>query len=445
MSPADAGAALRTDALIDHGLIRAWLAWGLLWLLVFPSLGVVLAVKFTHPGVLDGQPWLSFGRLRPVHVNGIVWGAFSTLFIGLAHYVVPRLCGVRLWQARWSHPLLWVWNLNVAAGSLLLLLGGNRGWEVGEYPLPTALVFLLVLLTLTVQFLVTIARRADRPLSVSLWYLIGAFLWTDFTLVLLVVGPDRLTGADTAAWPALFTHSIMGLWITPAGHGLVYYFLPASVQRSLYSRRLALVGFWWLAFVYPFVGVHHYLTSPPAGRMEIIGVVLSMMLVVPLWTVLQNVFGTLRGAWPGVGRNLPATLLVTGSLVYLAGGVQASVERLRVPSLPVPSGDFVTAHAHITIFGTFVLWALAGTLHVWPRIAGPPRGLVLATSGSCLVILAVATMLVILTLQSLPPEVTGHSVDTMRSYRWARMLGGVAAVLGLSLLVLPLARSVRRA
>src|SRR3989442_15334838 len=141
MQPSDASAAaLRNDALIDRGLIRTWLGGGFAWLLVFPTLGAVVSTKFNFPESLGGVPWLSFGGRRRIHVNGVIGGAFWTLFIGLCHYVAPRLCGVRLWAERWSHGLLWVWNLNLALGSLLLAAGFNRGWEAGEYPLITATV-----------------------------------------------------------------------------------------------------------------------------------------------------------------------------------------------------------------------------------------------------------------------------------------------------------------
>ncbi|MGH7326214.1 MAG: cbb3-type cytochrome c oxidase subunit I, partial [Candidatus Rokuibacteriota bacterium] len=362
--------ALPADALIDRELVRAWLAWGFVWLLVFPTLGAVVVVKFSDPGFLDGVPWLSFGRLLPVHVNGVIWGAFSTLFIGLAHYLVPRLCGARLWQERWSRPLLWVWNLNIGVGSLLLLLGSNRGWEVGEYPLATVIVLLLVLLALTVQFLATIGRRTEPTLYVSLWYLMAAFVWTDVNLVLLILGPLSIPGISNAAWHGLFIHSIVGLWITPAGYVLVYYFLPASVRTPISSHALALVGFWSLALFYPLVGIHAYLEVPIAEWARTTAFVSSLLLVVPAWTVLQNVFGTMSGASVALRRNLPAKLLITGSLVYLGGCLQSTVEALRVLQPPTHFTDFVVAHPEVTIVGTFVLWALAGVLYVWPRITG---------------------------------------------------------------------------
>src|SRR3989475_6683046 len=159
----------RNDELINADLVRKWLAWGLAWLLFSPTIGVLISTKFNYPGFLGDTAWLTFGRMRPIHVNGVIWGGFSTLFIGLCHYVVPRLTGVRIWQERWSYGLLWVWNLNLAVVVILLALGWNRGWEAGELPLVNVIVTLLALLQLTVQFLMAIRSRRWLTLYVSLW------------------------------------------------------------------------------------------------------------------------------------------------------------------------------------------------------------------------------------------------------------------------------------
>src|SRR5437870_9290935 len=180
-------ASSRNDELIDADLIRKWLACGLGWLLLFPTIGAFISTKVNYPTFLGDVSWLTFGRLRPMHVNGVIWGAFSTLFIGLCYYIVPRLTGVRVWGERWSHGLLWVWNLNLAAAVVLLALGWNRGCEAGELPLLNVGVTVLALLLLTPQLLMTIIQPRQPPLFVSLWYLIWAFIWTDVNLVLLML------------------------------------------------------------------------------------------------------------------------------------------------------------------------------------------------------------------------------------------------------------------
>jgi cytochrome c oxidase cbb3-type subunit 1 len=388
-----------------------------------------------------------------VHTNGVVWGAFSTLFIGLCHWVVPRLCGTRLWREGWSRPLLLVWNVNLIVAMLLLLAGWNRGWELGELPLGNVLVILGVMLALTVQMLMTIRQRRETPLYVSLWYLIAALVWTDANLVLLLVGPGHLPGINNAAWHGLYIHYVVGLWITPAGYVLIYYFLPASVRAPIYSHKLSLIGFWSLAFFYPFVGIHHYLYSPIADWAETIAIVSSMMLIVPVWTVLQNFFGTMLGQWRDLGRNLPAKFLIVGSVLYLAGCFQGSVEALRSIQEPTHFTDFVVAHSHLTIFGTFILWSVAGVLYVWPRLAGAPlASFRLANWGFWLIALGIGSMAVVLSAQGLQQGFMlmagAEFLDTVvaiKPYWWVRTLTGLSMDVGMSFVVLALMKtSLRR-
>lgn len=221
------------------------------------------------------------------------------------------------------------------------------------------------------QFIATIAKGVDRQLYVSAWYLIAAFVWTVLNLVLgSLILPFFITGINSAAFHGLFIHYIVGLWITPAGYVLIYYFLPASVQTPIYSHKLSLIGFWSLALFYPFVGIHHYLYSPIADWAETLAIITSMLLIVPVWTVLQNFFGTMVGQWHKFGRNLPAKFLIMGSLMYLIGCFQGSTEALRSLQQPTHFTDFVISHSHLTIFGTFVVWAIAGLVYVWPKLCG---------------------------------------------------------------------------
>jgi cytochrome c oxidase cbb3-type subunit 1 len=379
-------------------------------------------------------------------VNGVIWGAFSTLFLGLCHYIVPRLCGVRLWREGWSYLLLWVWNLNLILGVALLAAGGNRGWEVGELPLVNVVLIFLVLVAFTVQFLMTIKHRREAPLYVSLWYLIAAFVWTDTNLLLAMLGPSHIPGINNAAWHGLFIHYVVGLWVTPAGYVLIYYFLPASVRNPIYSHRLSLIGFWSLAFFYPFVGIHHYLYSPIADWAETLAIVSSMMLIVPVWTVLQNFFGTMIGRWGDLGHNLPAKFLIAGSLMYLIGCTQGSLSALRSLQVPTHFTDFVVGHSHITVFGTFVVWAIGGSLYVWPRVSGRRRGsFTLANGGFWLVTVGIAAMFLVLTVQGLQQGfslMAGaewlDSVIAIRPYWWLRTLTGISMDVGISLLVVHL-------
>jgi cytochrome c oxidase cbb3-type subunit 1 len=435
----------RNDELINKDLIRQWLLWGLFWLMAAPTVGVLISTKFNYPEFLGTAAWSTFGRLRPVHVNGVIWGSFSTLFIGLCYYITPRLAGVRVWNERWGYLFLWLWNGNLLAAFLgLTLFGTNRGWEAGELALWNVLLLGAVLLGVTGQLLMTIARRTQRPLYTSLWYLIGAFVWTDVNLVLLIIGPYwTVPGINNAALHGLFIHYVVGLWITPAGYVLIYYFLPAATRNPIYSHKLSLIGFWSLAFFYPFVGIHHYLFSPIADWAETIAIVSSMMLIIPVWTVLQNFFGTMIGRWGEFTRNLPVKFLIMGSLMYLVGCFQGSVEALRSIQEPTHFTDFVIAHSHLTVFGTFVVWAIGGTVYVWPRLSG--RELWSPTLGNWsfwLITIGISTMGLGLTAQGLQQGYMlmaraewMDTVVTMKPFWFVRTFSGISMDAGISLLV----------
>ena len=429
-------------------VVRTWLYLGMFWLIVTPSVGVALSGLFNYPDYLGtNNLGLTFGRLRPVHVNGVIFGAFSTLFIGECYYLVPRLCGVRVVRGEWGVPLAWVWSLALLAGLISLPFGYNHGLEAGELPLFAEIPLFIVVAAATAQFIATIAQRLEPALYVALWYLIAAFVWTTMNLVLgSVILPYTISGINSAAFHGLYIHYIVGLWITPAGYVLIYYFLPVSVRNPLYAHKLSLVGFWSLALFYPFVGIHHYLYSPIADWSQTLAIVTSMLLIIPVWTVLVNFFGTVKGRWDGFGKNLPAKFLIMGSIMYLLGCFQGSVEALRSIQQPTHFSDFVISHSHLTVFGTFVVWAMGGLIYVWPRLWG--RELWSFTLGNWsfwLITIGISTMGLVLTAAGLQQGFEWMNgtewVDTvvrMKGYWLVRTLSGISMDIGMSLLVINL-------
>ena len=440
----------RLDSLVDRPLVRLWIYWGLFWLMFAPTVGAIISSYFNFPGYLGNSLEIQFGRLRPMHVNGVIFGAFSTLFMGLCYYVVPRLCGIRVWQEKLGYWLAWSWNLGLVLGMILLALGYSQGLEAGEMPLIADIIFFVCMTLATIQFLVTISKRTEPQLYVSMWYLIAAFVWTTLNLVFgSFILPYSLWGVNSAAFHGLYIHYIVGLWITPAGYVIIYYFLPASVKNPIYSHKLSLIGFWSLALFYPFVGIHHYLYSPIADWAETLAIITSMLLIIPVWTVLQNFFGTMIGRWDTFGRNLPAKFLIMGSLMYLIGCFQGSLEALRSLQEPTHFTDFVISHSHLTVFGTFVVWAIGGTLYVWPKIHDQELwSFKLGNWSFWLITFGISIMGIVLTMAGLMQGtmwMTGtewlDSLVAMRPYWVIRTFAGISMDVGISLLVYNLMRT----
>jgi cytochrome c oxidase cbb3-type subunit 1 len=357
--------------IVNASLVKQWLFWGIVWTMIFPLVGLYVSVKFNYPDYLGGISWLTWGRVRPVHVNGVIFGAFSTTFFGLMYFMVPKLAGVRMVGEKLGYWSLWLWNIGVVGGSIGVLAGYNKGIEVGDYPLIMDVPLELALILMSYSVIATIVRRKEKYLYVSLYYVVSALVWTTINLGLgSFILPYHIAGVNNAALHGLYIHYIIGLWITPAGLALIFFFLPLAAKNPLYSHKLSLIGFWSIAFFYPFVGIHHYLYSPIPNWTQTIAIVTSMMLIVPVWTVTVNFFGTMAGNWRSFQESFVARFCIVGAIYYFLGTFQGSMEALRGVQQVTHFTDFVISHSHLTIFGTFVIWTMAGVYYVWPRVTG---------------------------------------------------------------------------
>lgn len=426
--------------LVNEAIVKSWLKWGFFWAIFAPAVGIILSLKFNYPDFLSTE-FTHFGRLRPVHVNGVIFGVFSTIFLGLVYYMVPKLTGVRMYREEWSRYALWLWNLTLFAGLIGVLMGYNKGVEVAEFPNPLPLGFTISLFIIMVQVFMSIARRKEEKMYVSLWYIIAALIWTAMNLIFgnLVI-PYTAAGINNAALHGLFLHYVVGLWITPAGLAVIYFFLPAASKSPLYSHKLSLIGFWSLAFFYPFVGIHHYLYSPIPAWTQTVAIVSSVLLIIPVWAVVANFYGTLKNNWAAVQTDFTVKLMIFGAAMYFIGSTQGSIEALRSVQKPTHFTDFVIAHSHATVFGAYVIFVLAACYYVWPKITGFRFHVATAQWSSWMIMAGISSMIFILTLQGLiqgTELMAGaefvDSVVTMKPYWFIRTLTGITMDIGISL------------
>jgi len=425
---------------VDNRIVSTWMIWGFFWAIFAPAVGILLSLKFNYPDLLSTQH-SHFGRLRPVHVNGVIFGVFSAIFLGLVYYMVPKLTGVRMYRETWSKYAVWLWNGTLLLALLSVLFGYNKGLEVAELPNPLPLGLIAALVIIGIQVFMSIARRNEEKIYVSLWYIIAALVWTGINLVYgnLVV-PYAAPGVNNAALHGLFLHYVVGLWITPAGLSVVYFFLPVAARSPLYSHKLSLVGFWSLAFFYPFVGIHHYLFSPIPAWTQTVAIVASVMLIIPVWTVVVNFFGTLKGNWSKFHDDFTVKLIIFGAAMYFIGSTQGSVEALRSIQKPTHFTDFVIAHSHATVFGGYVIWVLSACYYVWPRVTGAVFHESIAKASTWMIMLGISGMVFILTLQGLI-QGTGlmegtefvDSIVSMKPYWFLRTLTGITMDVGIAL------------
>lgn len=439
--------AIQENSLVNNELVRKWLTWGFGWSIFAPLMGILVSLKFNYPEFLNNE-YLVFGRLRPVHINGVIFAFFSTVVFGLVYYMVPRITGVRMYREHWGKVLMPAWNISLIVGFIALMAGYNSGLEVAEFPLPVGLALWAVVVIVAFQVFMTIARRKEKKLYVSLWYLIAALVWTGINLLMgYLILPFFLQGVNNVALHGLFIHYTVGLWITPMGLAIIYFFLPVSSGTPLYSHHLGMIGFWSLAFFYPYVGIHHYLFSPIVDWAETIAIFTSMMLIIPVAAVLVNFYGTLKGNWRVFLDNFTVKLLILGTLFYAIGSFQGSFEALRGVNTPTHFTDFVIAHSHLTVFGGYILFALAACYHVWPKVSGTPFSPVLARWSTWLIIIGISFMGFILITQGLiqgtmlaEGALFVDTVAVMKPYWFLRTLAGLSMDVGVALVAINLVR-----
>lgn len=447
---ASASAALPANAptpegipLVDRRLVKAWFTGTLFWLVVAPVLGLIASAKLDDPSLFAHIEWLQFGRLRIAHVNGVVFGLFTTAVFGFMCYAVPKLCGRPLAFPRmawWGMGLL---QVGIVAGELCLLNGYIQPVEAGEYPRFIDLAATLAFVLIIVPFFATIAMRRHQHLYASLWYWIAGMLWTAINLPLGSLVLPHTAGATSAAMHGFYLHNVVGLWITPMGLGAAYYMLPVTVQRPLYSHKLSLVGFWALAFFYPLNGVHHYIYSPIADWAQTIAIGASLMLLVPVLAFTANMWGTMRGSWSKLsGDNYVLKLTMLAALWYLITCIQGPTEAFRDMQALTHFGDYNVGHAHSAVYGAFATWMMAATYFCVTRITGRALWSTrLAWWHYWTQIIGFGLMFVVLSLSGfVQGEMQQTSdvpwIDTVAAIRplWvARTLGGTLMDIGLAL------------
>jgi cytochrome c oxidase cbb3-type subunit 1 len=329
---------------------------------------VVIAAKFVWPELLSTVAYFTYGRMRPLHVNGMLFGWLLACDMALIFYVVPRLCGVKLWSEKLGVATGILWNIIILSAVVCLLMGWTSGLEYAELPLPLDVLVVVAWIMFGANIMMTIATRKYQQMYVSIWYIMGTILWTAFVYLTGNFATLFATGVNQANLNWMYVHNAVGLIFTPAGLALAYYFIPRSSNLPLHSHKLSMIGFWSLAFVYVWTGAHHMLHGPISQWLQTIAIAFSVMLIIPVWAVVFNLFATIKGHWHEMGENVPLKFLMSGVVFYLLTCFQGPMHSLRAVNAIVSKTDWIPGHAHMAVLGAFSFFAVAGTYYILPRI-----------------------------------------------------------------------------
>jgi cytochrome c oxidase cbb3-type subunit 1 len=337
------------------------------WLLVGSAAGLLGSIKLHAPDLLVDQAWLTFGRLRTVHLNVVAYGWVPMGLLGLVVWLLPRLLRTPLQFPRLIIAGAFIWNGGLTVGVFGLANGLSTGMEWLEIPWYIGTAFVIGGMMIGLPMVAMLRQRRVHHLYVSVWYMGAALFW--FPILYIVANiPGVHFGVEQATMNWWYGHNVLGLFYTPLSIACIYYFLPKVIGRPVQSYNLSLLGFWTLAFFYGQVGAHHLIGGPIPEWLVTLSIVQSVMMLVPVLAFTTNIHLTLKGYFSTLKRSHTLRFIVVGAMMYTLASVQGSFEALRSLNSITHFTHFTVAHAHIGMYGFVSMVIFGGMYFAVPRI-----------------------------------------------------------------------------
>jgi len=352
--------------------------YSVIWALVAMLGGVWLAAELVWPGLDFGQSWLSYGRLRPLHTNGVIFGFGVSALMATAFYSVQRTCHVPLFLPRLAWFCCHAWQLIVLLGGLSLLAGHNAGKEYAELEWPFDIAIAVVWVCFAVVFFGTIATRKIRPIYISNWFY-GALIIVIAMLhivnsLAVPVGPMRsyslFAGAQDAVVQWWYGHNAVGFLLTGGFLGMLYYFLPKQSGRPIWSYRLSVLAFWAFVYSYIWAGPHHLHYNSVPDWVQTLGMVMSIVLLAPSWATMVNGIMTVSSAWEKLRTDPALKFIVLSLAFYGLATFEGPMMSIRSVNVVSHFTDWTIGHVHSGALGWNAMITYGTFYFMAPRLVG---------------------------------------------------------------------------
>ncbi|GGG20267.1 bifunctional cbb3-type cytochrome C oxidase subunit I/II [Dokdonia pacifica] len=339
----------------DNKIVRKFIVATLFWGVIGMSVGLLLAFMFLFPNLTDGISWLSFGRLRPLHTNAVIFAFVGNAIFAGVYYSTQRLLKARMWKDWLSNLNFWGWQAIIVGAAITLPLGFTTSKEYAELEWPFDIAIALIWVAFGANLIGTILKRRQRHLYVAIWFYLGTFVTV---AVLHIVNSMEVpvsalksysmyAGVQDALVQWWYGHNAVAFFLTTPFLGLMYYFVPKAANRPVYSYRLSIVHFWSLIFIYIWAGPHHLLYSALPDWAQNLGVAFSIMLIAPSWGGMINGLLTLRGAWDKVRTDPVLKFMVVAITGYGMATFEGPMLSLKNVNAIAHFSDWVIAHVHV--------------------------------------------------------------------------------------------------
>lgn len=339
----------------DNKTVRNFAIATIIWGVVGMLVGLIIALQLVFPADLNFQPYFSFGRLRPLHTNAVIFAFVGNgIFMGV-YYSLQRLLKARMFNDTLSKIHFWGWQLIIVAAAITLPLGMTTGKEYAELEWPIDIAITLIWVVFGFNMFATIIKRRERHLYVAVWFYIATFitvavlhLVNSFELpISLFKSYSWYAGVQDALVQWWYGHNAVAFFLTTPYLGLMYYFMPKAANRPVFSYRLSIIHFWALIFLYIWAGPHHLLYTALPNWAQSIGVVFSFMLIFPSWGGMINGLLTLRGAWDKVREDVILKFMVVAVTAYGMSTFEGPMLSLKSINAVAHFTDWIVAHVHV--------------------------------------------------------------------------------------------------
>ncbi len=343
------------DNRIVKNFAIATVVWGFVGMLV----GLLVAIDLIHPAANFGLPYTTFGRIRPLHTNAVIFAFVgNAIFMGV-YYSLQRLCKARMFSDVLSKIHFWGWQGIIVAAAVTLLLGFTTSKEYAELEWPIDIAITLVWVTFIINMFGTIIKRRERHMYVAIWFYIATVVTV---AVLHIVNSFEVPVSFLKSYPLYagvqdalvqwwYGHNAVAFFLTTPYLGLMYYFLPKAANRPVYSYRLSIVHFWSLIFLYIWAGPHHLLYTALPDWAQSLGTVFSIMLLAPSWGGMINGLLTVRGAWDKVREDAVLKFMVVAVTAYGMATFEGPMLSLKNVNAIAHYTDWIIAHVHVGALG----------------------------------------------------------------------------------------------
>lgn len=339
----------------DNAIVRNFAYASIIFGIIGMAVGLLLALQLIYPELNFGIPYTTFGRIRPLHTNAVIFAFVGNAIFAGAYYSIQRLCKARMYSDLLSKVHFWGWQLIIVAAAITLPLGITTSKEYAELEWPIDIAIAVVWVVFGINMIGTMIKRREEHIYVAMWFYIATFVTV---AVLHIVNSFELpvsflksyslfAGVQDALVQWWYGHNAVAFFLTTPYLGLMYYFLPKAAQRPVYSYRLSIVHFWSLIFIYIWAGPHHLLYSAMPDWVQSLGTVFSVMLIAPSWGGMVNGLLTLRGAWDKVREDVILKFFVVALTGYGMATFEGPMLSLKNVNAIAHFTDWVVGHVHV--------------------------------------------------------------------------------------------------